>query len=90
MLSTVAGRFTTQKQFNDYEAFLEKEKTALGDLHASLVTAKEAANSNLEWDKKYLKEFIDHLKEIKKNSASVKVISILVSIISLAVLFVFN
>lgn len=89
-LSTVAGRFTTKEQFDKYQIFLDGQKTDLGaTAYDKLSKDLTSARENLVWDEKYMKEFMEHLTKLK-SSAPVKVISILVSAISLAVLFLFN
>lgn len=89
-LSTLSGRFTTAKQFEDYNAFLTAKKTELGTTYDTLFKSMTASKTaTLDWDAKYLKEFIEHLNEIK-SSAPVKAISIVISILSLVFLFIFN
>lgn len=87
-LTTVAGRFTTADQFVEYEAFLKTIQTDLGTSYDSMVSSMNAARKNLDWDQKYMKEFMEHLHKL--NSAPAKAISILVTIISLAVLSILN
>lgn len=87
MTSTV-GRFTNQDQLKKFESFLEAEKDGLGGLHESLKNAVSTAESNFEWDDKYMKEFINHLYEI--SSAPIKVISMIVSAFTLFTLYVLN
>lgn len=89
-LETVAGRFTTNDQFSKYQTWLEAQKTNLGDSYDSLSKSMATAKAtNLAWDDKYMKEFMEHLSTLK-SSAPVKVISILISAISLVVLYLFN
>lgn len=89
-LDSVAERFTTVEEFDKYEAFLNAQKTNLGDLYDTrLKNMNTAKTNNLAWDQQYMKEFMDHLTKLK-NSAPMKTISVFVSIISLAVLFLFN
>ncbi|XP_070495806.1 membrane alanyl aminopeptidase [Chironomus tepperi] len=87
-LTTTVGRFTSEEQLKKFESFLEAEKEGLGSLHASLTNAVNTAKANLEWDDKYMKEFINHLHEI--SSASIKVISMIVSALTLFTLYLFN
>ncbi|KAG5684937.1 hypothetical protein PVAND_014145 [Polypedilum vanderplanki] len=87
-LTTVVGRFTSKAQVEKFKAFLEKEKDNLGDLHSSLSNALTTVNSNLEWDEKYMTAFIKHLNEI--NSASVKIFSVILSVVTLISLYLFN
>lgn len=88
MLSTVVGRFTTSAQLEKFEAFLTAEEKGLGDLHASLVSAVTTAKNNLEWDDKYMTEFIKHLHEI--NSATTKLVSLFLSAFTLLSLYMLN
>lgn len=88
-LSTVAGRFTQKKQFEDYEAWLDTKTTELGAAHATLKASSTKSRENLVWDDKYMKEFMDHLTKLK-SSAPAKVISIFISVISVAVLYILN
>jgi len=87
-LSTTVGRFTSEEQLKKFESFLEAEKDGLGSLHASLSNAVNTAKTNFEWNDKYMKEFINHLHEI--SSASIKVISLIVSAFTLFTLYLFN
>lgn len=86
MLTTVAERFTTIDQFTKYQKFLDDKKTDLGDAYDSLGASLTTAKTNLDWDNKYGKEFFDHLIKLK-NSASIKSISTIVSVISAAILW---
>ena len=89
-LTTIAGRFTTEEEFKKYETFLNGAKTQLGDSHTSLTASMtDARKKNLEWDEKYMAEFMEHLTKLK-NSAPVKTISIFASVVALATLFLFN
>ena len=89
-LSTVACRFTNQEQVTKLETFINANKDALGATNVeSLTKAVANAKTNMEWDKQYLAPFTDHLKKLK-NSAPMKSISIFITIITLAVLYIFN
>lgn len=89
-LSSVAGRFTSAEQFTAYETFLKAQEAGLGaEAYGALNTAMINAKKNLDWDNKYMKAFNEHLEKLK-NSAPVKVISIMISMISIAVLYIFN
>lgn len=88
-LSTVAGRFTRKEQFDAYETWLTGKQTELGAAHTSLKSSLDSSRKNLEWDAIYMKEFMDHITKLK-NSAPAKVISVFVSIISVAVLYILN
>lgn len=88
-LSTVAGRFTTQNQFDKYEEFLKTKEENLGATYTSLLSSSTSARKNLDWDKKYMTDFMKHIAELK-SSAPAKTISILAFLVSLAVLFIFN
>lgn len=88
-LSTVAGRFTSEAQFKAYEDFLKAQEQTLGPAsYASLKASSDKARRNLEFDAKYMKDFIKHLETI--SSAQAKAISVIVSIISIAILYIFN
>lgn len=87
-LTTVAGRFTTASQFEEYEAFLKTIQADLGASYEPMLSSLNAAKKNLDWDQKYMVDFMEHLHKL--NSAPAKAISILVTIISLAVLSIFN
>lgn len=87
-LTTVVGRFTEQSQLTKFEAFLEREKSGLGNLHESLIKAVDTAKENLAWNEKYMKDFIDHLHEL--NSAPVKIISISLAALALLCLCILN
>lgn len=87
-LTSTVGRFTSEEQLKKFESFLEAEKDGLGSLHTSLSSAVNTAKANFEWDDKYMKEFINHLHEI--SSASIKVISMIVSVFTLFTLYLFN
>jgi hypothetical protein len=89
-LNTIADRFTTADEFTKYEAFLKTIETSLGDSYTSLMNSmKNSREKNLQWDATYMKEFMDHLTKLK-NDAPAAAISIVASILSLAVLFLFN
>lgn len=88
-LSTIAGRFTTKAQFDTYAVFLAAQQTDLGTAHASLLDSLTSSRKNLEWDDEYMKAFMDHLTYLK-GSAPVKAISILLSVVSVVVLYIFN
>lgn len=87
-LTTVVGRFTEQSQLTKFEAFLEREKLGLGNLHDSLSKTLDTAKENLAWNEKYMKEFIDHLHEL--NSATAKMISLSLAAIALMCLYILN
>lgn len=87
-LTTVVSRFTEQSQLIKFEAFLEREKSGLGNLHDSLSKAVDTVKENLAWNEKYMKEFIDHLHEL--NSAAVKMISVSLASIALLCLYILN
>lgn len=85
-LTTVAGRFTTQAQFDTYSVFLNSIDAAIGEpLKSGMTSAREM----LEWDANYMQEFIGHLNHLK-GSAATKVMSIFVLLISLVVIYIFN
>lgn len=89
-LTTVAGRFTTQAQFDRYAAFLSERQAELGStatsLNNSLNTLRE---TNSAWDARYMKGFIDHLDKLK-SSAPVTAISVAFAVILLVVLHLLN
>lgn len=88
-LSSLVERFTTEEQFMKYEAFLNSKRTDLGASYESLFASMTTAKNNLDWDKKYMTEFMEHLIKLK-NSAPEKTISIFASVITFAVLFLLN
>jgi hypothetical protein len=87
-LTTTVGRFTTSAQLAKFEAFLEREKTNLGTLHATLSTAVATVRANLEWDEKYMSAFVKRLHEI--NSASVRIVSAVLTFVTLISLYLVN
>lgn len=91
-LSSVADRFTTTEQFDKYAAYLEDQKINLGSAYDSLLKSLNDYRKNLVWDEKYMKEFIAHLTELKNQtaSASAMVVSVMISIVSVAVLYFLN
>lgn len=89
ILNTIAGRFTRAEQFEKYMNWLETTRSELGASHPALVSAANAAMiGNLDWDQKYMREFMDHLREI--SSATAKAVSIVVSLISFIILYFMN
>lgn len=89
MLTTVAGRFTTKEQFDAYQTFLESTKTQLGASYDSLNASLTTARANLVWDETVMKKFMEHITNLK-GAAPVKAISVLLSVVSIVVLFLFN
>lgn len=92
-MTTVAGRFTSEAQFVAYEAFLKAQEVSLGASYASMLDSSKKARRNLEFDAKYMKDFIQHLESIADlptDSAPVKAISVIISVISVAVLYILN
>lgn len=94
-LSTIAGRFTTKAQFDTYQTYLNAEKTNLGATFDSLNNALTDARANLDWDETYMKQFMAHLTKLKNDetepsSAPIKTISVLVSALLVAVLYILN
>lgn len=89
-LSTVAGRFTSLEQVTKLESFINTNKATLTPATVETLTkAVATAKTNLEWDKMYVGEFTNYLKELK-SSAPIKSISIFITFITLAVLYIFN
>jgi hypothetical protein len=88
MLTTVVGRFTKTAQLTSFVAFLEKEKTNLAELHTSLLSAVATAQANIDWDEEYMAAFIKRLHEI--NSASTRIFSVVLSVVTLIGLYIFN
>lgn len=87
-LTTIASRFTTEAQFKAYEDFLKRQEQNLGTSYTSMLASSEKAKRNLVFDSKYMKDFIKHLETI--NSAEAKTISVILSMISIAILYVLN
>jgi hypothetical protein len=88
VLTTIAGRFTTPEQVKMFTDFIQQNKIYLVSALDSLNSAADAANANLEWDDKYMSEFIKHLHKL--NSATAKAISVVLGMFSLLFLYLFN
>ncbi|CRK90924.1 CLUMA_CG004613, isoform A [Clunio marinus] len=84
-LTTVAGRFTKVEQFDTYQTFLDGIQTELDSSFDSLQKSLNDLRANLDWDEKYMKDFLEAI-----SSAPMTVFSIIVSVLSFTVLQIFN
>ncbi|CAO1393773.1 unnamed protein product [Diamesa tonsa] len=77
-LSTVVGRFTTEKQIAQFESFINDNAVDLIKDVESLRKSVATAKANLVWDQEYIPIIVDHLSKMK-NSSAIKSISVLIT-----------
>lgn len=73
-LSTVVGRFTTQRQIELFEEYIRNNEVDLTKEVESLRKAVATARANLQWDEEYTPAIVAHLNKLK-NSSGIKSIS---------------
>lgn len=90
ILSSIAGRFTSTAEFDEYEKFLTDNKNTLGDsLHGSLLSSMNTLKkNNLDWDEKRMKDFMNYLEEV--NGATMTMFSVILSTFTVTILYIFN
>ena len=86
-LSTVVGRFTTEKQIKQFESFINNNAADLTTDVESLRKSLADAKTNLKWDQEYITIVVDHLSKMK-NTSSIKSISGLITIGTLILLHI--
>lgn len=89
-LTTVAGRFTSAEQFDKYAKFLADNRNAVGadqadSLKRNLDSMKAA---NLKWDEEKMTKFMEYVEEI--SAATFTTFSVLLSAITVTILYIFN
>lgn len=89
-LTTLAGRFTSAEQFDKYAKFLSDNSATVGLEHAaSLKEAMERVKGpNLQWDDEKMKKFMDYVEEI--SGATFTTFSVLLSTLTVTILYIFN